>query len=322
MIFGIVVLHTPPYVPIVDLGSGAFDQFKALFQNAAFRAAVPMLTMLSGYLLFRTGLDQHWGRLALKKFQRIVIPFLVFNLVLLALAYGVQRWAAWDFRYQLHPFDQRVWLDAAFGLTQPPVNYPLNFLRDLIAVMLLAPLMGYLLRKAAWPGLALVVTIFYWDLDGLFVLRNVMPIMVYIGGMAAVRRWNVHALDGYAWPCLAVFMLVCLAHVQFRIETSIYFGVIAPFLIWPASALATGRGGRWLQAQNRYSYFIFLAHAPLLAVGALAYQRFDGVIPYAMYWAVMPFACVGLLILVFLGASAIFPRSFPVVIGELHSQAD
>lgn len=195
----------------------------------------------------------------------------------------MQRWAGWTFRYQLHPFEQHVLLDAAFGLTQPPVSYPLNFLRDLIAVMLLAPLMTYLLRKAAWSGLTLVVTIFYWDLDGLFVLRNVMPIMFYIGGMAAVQRWNLHTLDGYAWPCLMVFALGCLAIVQFRIETSIFFGVITSFLIWPASALATGRAAHWLISQDRYSYFIFLFHAPVLVAGTFAYKRFDEGVPTRWY---------------------------------------
>ncbi len=57
MIIGVVVLHTPPYVSVTEIGPGIFDFIKALFQNAAFRATVPVLTVISGYLLFRSGLD-------------------------------------------------------------------------------------------------------------------------------------------------------------------------------------------------------------------------------------------------------------------------
>src|SRR5688500_8098676 len=84
MIVVIVVLHTPPYVPISVIGSGLFDFVQAFFQTAAFRATVPVLTLISGYLLFRSGLDQHWTQLMKKKARTILVPFLFFNLIVLA----------------------------------------------------------------------------------------------------------------------------------------------------------------------------------------------------------------------------------------------
>lgn len=57
MIFGIVILHTPQYVNIADVGTGWFDLFKAFFQSAVFRCTVPVLTTISGYLLFKAGFD-------------------------------------------------------------------------------------------------------------------------------------------------------------------------------------------------------------------------------------------------------------------------
>ena len=72
MIVGIVVLHTPPYVPVAEMGPGLFDFIKAFFQSAMFRATVPVLTVISGYLLFQSGLDQHWMRLAKKKTRTII----------------------------------------------------------------------------------------------------------------------------------------------------------------------------------------------------------------------------------------------------------
>ncbi|WP_313030735.1 acyltransferase family protein [Massilia alkalitolerans] len=140
MIVGVVILHTPPYVPITEIGPGIFDFIKAFFQNAAFRATVPVLTLISGYLLFRSGLDQDWRRLFNKKARTIVLPFFVFNLLVLASALAAQHLLGLRMSYQLLPFDTQTWLDAAFGISASPINYPLNFLRDLIVLMVFAPL--------------------------------------------------------------------------------------------------------------------------------------------------------------------------------------
>lgn len=316
MIVGIVILHVPPYVPIAEVGSGLFDQFKALFQNAAFRATVPVLTVISGYLLFRSGIDQRWGKLVAKKTRTIVVPFLVFNLGLLAVAYWMQRWFGIAASYQLTPFDTWTWLDAAFGLTKSPINYPLNFLRDLIAVMLLAPLMGILLRKAPWPGLALVIAVFYNNLDGMFVLRDVMPIMFYIGGLAATRGWNLQALDRHAWSCLGIFVVACMAIVHFKVANTNYFRFVAPILIWPAMSLLSNTAlGRWLASQSVYSFFIFVAHAPLLLVVAMAYQKIGSGIPYAVFWVGAPFVIVLALTVIYRLAMLCFPNAFPAIIG-------
>lgn len=289
MIVGIVFLHTPPYVPVVEVGSGLFDQIKAFFQNAAFRATVPVLTVISGYLLFRAGLDMNWKMLAQKKARTILIPFLVFNLGLLAVAYCMQRWLGISTSYQLIPFKEDVWINAAFGLTAAPINYPLNFLRDLLAVMILAPLMGILLRRVPWLGLLLVIGVFFFNLDGRFVLRDVMPIMFYIGGMAAVMKWNLQALDRFSWLFLIAFVISCFVIVHFRIANTNYFRFLAPFLIWPATALLTGNAlGAWIEKHSKYSFFIFVAHAPVLLVLSMAYQKMGKSIPYPVYWVCAP----------------------------------
>src|SRR4051812_18312894 len=85
MIFGVVILHTPPYVPIAQTGPSFFDFIVALFQQAVFRTTVPVLTFISGYLLFRSSLDMQPLRLLRKKFSSIVIPFIIFNFSVLAL---------------------------------------------------------------------------------------------------------------------------------------------------------------------------------------------------------------------------------------------
>lgn len=316
MIVGIVVLHTPPYVPVAEMGPGLFDFIKAFFQSAMFRATVPVLTVISGYLLFQSGLDQHWMRLAKKKTRTIIVPFLVFNLIVLAGAFGAQSMFGLRMSYQLLPFDLHTWIDAAFGFKNSPINYPLNFLRDLIVLMALSPLLGIVLRRMPWVGFIGVILIFFNNLDGILVLRDVMPIMFYFGGMAAIRKWDMLALDRYATSCLAALLVLCVCLVYYRIGNTTYFRYIAPFLIWPAASLLhSTRVGDWLKSQSKISFFIFLAHAPLLIVLSVVYQRLGNGIPYPLYWVAVPLIIIAILSLLYHVFMRFCPRLFAPIIG-------
>lgn len=316
MIFGVVVLHIPPYVPIAEVGAAPFDLFVAFFQHALFRTTVPVLTFISGYLLFRSGIDQDPLMLLKKKSRSILLPFLFFNLsvllglVLLRELLGIN---AGNARLE----STRDWLDAAFGLTGSPINYPLNFLRDLLALFIVAPLLGWLLRRAAWLGLLLVMVNFYFNLDGLFLLRDVMGPVFYIGGMAAVRRWNMRALDRFAPVLLAALLGVCAYVIYFRVANTNMLRLVAPALIWPAaSVLAFTPIGNWLARMSRYSYFLFLAHAPLLLVISMVYKRFAGVIPYPVFWLLTPVLITAILALVYKLAMRLIPDTFRLLIGD------
>lgn len=316
MIFGVIVLHTPAYVPMPEVGLGWFDTTKAFFQLAVFRASVPVLTVISGFLLFGSGIDREPARCVTKKARTILVPFLCFNLTLLPLALAAEMFAGMDLSANLWPLEPMRWLNAAFGLTASPINYPLNFLRDLIVLILLAPVFGWLLRRYAWPGLVLVSVVFMANFDGNLLLRDVMAVLFYIGGMAAVRDWNLRALDPYALICFVAFVLACAAIVHFRVENTTYLRLVAPFLIWPATVwIVHTQLGAWLAGMSKYSFFLFLAHAPVLLSTWVIYGRYGKAIPYPVYWVLAPLLVSAVLIVTYRVAMAIMPQAFRVMIG-------
>lgn len=316
MIFGVVLLHTPPYTPIAETGPGLFDAVVAFFQHAVFRSTVPVLTLISGYLLYRSAIDQYPARLLRKKVGSILVPFLFFNLTLLG-AYVLLVEVAGLSIGNTRLDTIQDWLNAAFGLTASPINYPLNFLRDLMALFILAPLLGWFLRRAPWPGLVLVLLVFQFNLDGMFVLRNVMLPIFYIGGMAAVLKWDMRALDRYAPWLLALFVILCAAIVHFRVENTNYFRLVAPILIWPAASLLVSTGvGRWLARMSRYSYFLFLAHAPVLLVVSVIYKHFSAHIPFPVYWVLTPVVVTGVLVATYKVLARLMPATFNTLIGN------
>ncbi|MCC2972203.1 acyltransferase [Massilia sp. IC2-476] len=307
MIFGVVLLHTPPYVRLEDVGTGPFDFVVALCQHAIFRTSVPVLTFISAYLLFRAGLDLRPVELLRKKSRSLLLPYLVFNLGVLAGFLLVREMLGVTTPAVSHT-GLAGWLNVAFGLAGPPINYPLNFLRDLLVLMLLAPLFGYLLRKTPFLGLILVLLVFYNNLDGPLVMRDVMGPVFYLGGLAAVLKWDMEALDRFAPALLAVFFACCAAVVYFKIINTNYLRLVAPVLVWPAASLLVPTAfGQWLARMGKYSFFLFLAHAPILVGVNLLYRRFGDVVPYPLYWIMAPV----IVTLIVVGLYALAMRSMP-----------
>ncbi len=317
MIFGAVVLHTPQYVPIAEVGTTWFDLIKAFFQSAMFRCSVPILTVISGYLLFRSSLDTEFSKLASKKFKSIGIPFLAFNLPLVAAVFALQSTTSFPLSYQLVPFDLFTIANAAFGITESPINYPLNFLRDLLVVSLLAPLLGWFIRRAVIIGFIAVIAVYLTNLDGHLILRTDMLVMFYVGGVAAVHQWDLRLLDKYAGICLIVFLGACAYVVHYKVANTTYLRFASPLLLWPASSLLVNtRFGNWLAYLSRYTFFIFLAHSLVLIASWIAYKKAGASIPYQLYWLITPFLTTALLIAIYqLATKYCFPL-FSFVLGS------
>ncbi len=318
MILGIVVLHTPPYIPLAETGSGFFDFIKAMFQHAIFRASVPVLTFISGYLLFYARLDLQLNKLLVKKTKSILVPFILFNVPVVFAVYLVQanQLLDHDFSKQLYPFDFATWIDATLGLFKAPINYPLNFLRDLYLLSLLAPLLGLILRQYAWFGLVITFLLFWFNLDGPMILRNTMPIVFYLGGMAAVQEWDLRKLDQLAVPCLLLFLVFCMVLIIFQIENRNYLRLVSPILIWPAASLLVNTGvGELIARLSKYSFLTFLAHGPLLIVAMLVYQKMLPGVPYWIFWILTPVFIATLLAHVYVYTRRFFPKMMNVLLG-------
>ena len=316
MIFGVVILHTPPSSSL-GAGAGWFHVVQLFLQNAVFRTTVPVLTFISAYLLFAGDLDRDVAHLYKKKFRTLVLPFAALNGIVLLGVYLAQCHAVSAVLYPIYlpGATGQQWADAAFGYMQMPINYPLNFLRDSIMLIVLTPFFGLLLRNYPIIGLLFVIVFFMGDYDGVFILRNNMAIMFYLGGLFAVYRFNINILDDHAVACLALFLALCAAVLLFDVKNLTWLGLIAPALIWPASRLIdTTCAGRWFANASKYTFFVYIAHAPLVAVSAKLYPTVQSVLPPALYWAMTPIAVWAILVTVYKIAMALAPTPFGLMV--------
>lgn len=318
LIIGVVFVHI---AGISDLPSqlvpGAFNWFAAVFKNGVFRGTVPTMSLISGYLLFNAKLDKTPQKLFVKKLSTLLVPFIIFNIYYFLFMVGIKSTIGLEFpnlnNLQKIPLDLLL---SIFGIIEIPINGPLHFVRDMMVAVMLVPLLSIFLRKSPWLGLLLLIAIFGTDMDGLLVFRASSLILFYIGGAAAVYNWNVLALDKYAKPFLAIFMAACLATIAFQIDDNTILVTASPFLIWPAaSLLRNSRLEAWAIRFCKYSFFIFVAHMPIMETlwfGVLHYARW---IPYPVYWFAAPVATVAILKVTYDFSMKIAPRSFNFIIG-------
>lgn len=318
MIFGVVYVHAAAHDQIGGMGTGFFDYFMGFFNYAALRVPVPLLAIVSGYLLFIADLDLRPVALWKKKFRTIAFPFFVFNFLAIALFFGLQHLIPDAImRIDLLHASRYDWINALFGVRDAPFDYPMYFMRDLLVLIALAPVFGLFIRRAPMIGLAIVAVVFYFNYDGYLVIRSTSAIMFYIGGVLAVKKYDLLAFDHFAAPMLALLVAICAGVVVLHVDNINYAALTGPFLVWPAfKYLKNTVVGRLAARSAKYSFFIFIAHAPLLQLLRLGYTRhLQDIVPYSVFWVVAPAMVIVTLVAIYNAAMKAAPMVFSAAIG-------
>lgn len=318
MLIGLVVfLHIsdPPPVATLDF-SNAFDVLRVFTQDQLGRICVPALTLISGYLLFHANLDLAPVKLYLKKARTLLIPFFVFNICYFLLVAAVEYGTGYVPFQPLGSLSDMQIINMLFAYNAAPMNNPLHFLRELFVLILLSPLFGWFLRRAPQAGLLLVAGLFLFNLDRDLVMRGTMAVMFYIGGMAAVCRWDVTRYDRYALPCALALVAVCVLLIALRVEDRTFIYLSAPLLVWPmASLLQDTRFGNWAEEHSQYSFFVFLSHMPLIEILRRVYVHVDGWVPEAVFIYGVPALLIGFLVQLYKVFDRLMPKTFSMMIG-------
>lgn len=291
MIIGIVITHIPPFQPIHDFGFTTIETIKVFFAHGVFKVAVPVLATISGFLLFSSKMHLNYPKLIYKKSRSILLPLIIWNLPFAIIIYLIQVYDLSIYQYwiELHPATIDKWLLVVIGWTGLPVNYPLHFLRDLFVVALMTPFFWLLLKRIPYLGFLIVLTVYYFDLEGGLVMRNNMLVTFYLGALAATQKWDLKYLDRYSLPLLLIFICACVVITTYRIDNRELFVILSPFLVWPFfSYIINTKVGDLLHLYSKNSFFLFLSHAPILFILYKVYEHLPINIPYAAFWCIAP----------------------------------
>lgn len=319
LMYFIVVIHVP-WLAGFALEPGVKTFLGEFFNNGLARVSVPTLTCISGYLIFHMRLDQAFTTLMRKRAKALLLPMVVWNLPLVVFLYVIQAWELTPYQFnhsgQMYPFDPMQWINGVFAVNQFPIVGPMHFLRDLFVVSLLAPLMGWMVRRAPLSGLLVVLVIFYPGLDGPFIRTDSIPISFYIGAMAAVQNWNLKKWDTHAVAIFCTLLAVCAVVVSLQLDQPMWLRVIAPFLVWPlSSALTHSKLGCWFARHGQAAIFLFMFHGLVLIFLRRAFPHYHlGQFDF-LIWLLVPLVITLLSHQVYRVLARFFPAFLTLLLG-------
>ncbi|WP_187260862.1 acyltransferase family protein [Pontibacter beigongshangensis] len=246
------------------------------------RIAVPLFFSISGYLFFLNFKPSVGGFLKKyqKRFRTLVVPFLLWSL------YGILLY----FVLQLAPNSELFFknrLIRNFDLPQffstwlkHPIPYQLWFLRDLIFLVLLSPLVWFYVRYLKEAGIALLIVLWVWlfDLD-LFQTESLLffslgALLSFRSGLLLKQHTsNTTYLVLLAW-LLLILLKTWLSHIDFdpalavRLvhKAAILVGIVAAWMIFDKAFLGReAKESRMLWFAS-FSFFIYAFHEPVLTI--------------------------------------------------------
>jgi succinoglycan biosynthesis protein ExoH len=333
LICGIVFVHvpfTPATSPFLGV-NGWFDWLRVFLGDSLFRVGVPCLSMISGYLLFRRGMQSFdYGKTIRSKAKTVLLPFLLWNcgfFLLVWLMQGIQ--IGNGYFPDLRGSSARELLTFGFAAEGFPVNVPLYFLRDLIVCIALSPILAFLVRRFAVPTLAvLFVLAVLPDITMAIVLKKSILFSFTMGIFLALRGADLKALDRFAVPgaVATIAAAVALSLVQYRTGPSFPWAVevtrnalsmLGAFGFWMISAIAIRtRIGQRLAATGSLSFWIFCAHYPLLVVMWMVWNRVGSVEAYPVFYTGAVILTLVIMVISNALAMRIMPPVYQVLTGS------
>jgi len=195
-------------------GGIAFQGTQFLLSNVIARTSVPLFFIISGYLFF-FGKD-FTVSIYLEKLKRrirtLLIPYLLWNLLILLILLTVQTFIP-SLQGESKPINSYNLTDWAntFGIGTHPIDAPLWFLRDLIVMVLISPIIYWAIRLLRWGWVALLALPYFFCESNFFALSAwwITPLFYFsIGSTLSIRKHLLINIPRSLFLVAATIMLI------------------------------------------------------------------------------------------------------------------
>jgi fucose 4-O-acetylase-like acetyltransferase len=333
-ILGIVYVHAWTGRTAEELAAVAFSWqavLRTLLGEVFGRSAVPLLGMISGWLVVSTATRQPYGAFLRGKARTILLPMVLWNTIALVLVGAAATFG-----------DLKAPTPSSIGWTlnelvpmvhADDINVQMPFLRDLFVCMMIAPVL--VRASSAWLAVVALIAV-VWSVSGVHVPLLLRPqiLLFFTAGIAARRFGMAERVAGWPVALCALPFVVLIAprlwtallgnaffdvHPHVMAAFDILFRLASAVLFWRiAWGLAGSRVADRLRGIERYGFLAFCDHLVLLwlfgpviglATGAL------GARPYPAYLLVQPLLVLGVTIVLGRGLMAVSPAVARVLSG-------
>lgn len=242
------------------------------------RTAVPMFFMISGMLFFRniSCLSDLWHKMK-KRARTLLVPYLIAALFLPAV-YALMSILPWTAHFVnssdsgsvfSFPFaDMLMQLYIATPGSTVPVGFHLWFLRDLIVIVALSPVL-YEFKKRKLGGVLLIL------LFSLSFLPTRLPVVTSAFWFVAGDMLLLHLSTRHKWAWLVTYVALCIAEVLYPSAVwrwisipIILIGVAALWNLYDIVASPNFKlsDSKMLALNCQFTFFIYLYHEPTLNI--------------------------------------------------------
>lgn len=330
LIVGVIFIHN--YSPTmvvqgVELGNNSFMPFyhvsSELFSRVLGNISVPLFFVISGFLFFlHTRFNKNvYLRKLRSRMKSLLIPYLFWNIAFLLLYYIVSRLSVVENWLKGVEYTPEFILSSLWGrASTTPMTYPIAyqfwFIRDLMVVVALTPLMYLLIKYTKVYGLGLFGVLWYLQLwPGCLQnhgLSSTAWFFFYLGAWLSINEKNlVKTFGKVAIPIYIVYPVIVIWDLYTKGAPYNYYIAAAGVLIgipffFNLTSYYIGKGS-WKTSLllSGSSFFVFAIHDPWLLsqfrkIGFKIFQpQTDGVLTF-LYFVVpllVTLTAVGLYIL-------------------------
>ena len=240
------------------------------------RCAVPMFFCISGFLFFKktdNGLKSVFTKMH-KRIRTILIPFIL-SIIFFLIAYVIisgkpqgPDYLIYDFPLGHHTFLQNIYAFVADSGTGYPLPFHLWFMRDLILIIMLSPLLYYArkhVNKFLLLGLLLIISTYFKNFQFLPYSLFWFLLGSYFLDIKIKKNWLIPFL----------FLILCIMELVLPDETWDYFKI--PVIItgitsiWEIYDVVIEKGftlqsNHFLNNICSFTFFIYLYHIPTINI--------------------------------------------------------
>lgn len=200
--------------------------------------------------------------------RSLLIPFLFWNLLVLMFYASAQAnpHTAPYFSGNQKPvasFNTFDYLNALFGFTRMPIAYQFWFIRDLMALVLLIPVMDILLKRIPFVFLFIALAAWFFEIWPLYIPTSDAVLFFYAGALIAMKQFDICLLDRRGIYVVSAYFILSVMDVLsdyiFIHKTGILLGIAAA--VYGSKLIVNNkRCAALLLALSPASFFVFAAH--------------------------------------------------------------
>lgn len=281
MIVGVVMIHSNLDDIVID-GKSFFNvaQFP-IFENISFlishilaRIAVPLFFFISGFLFFKGDFtfDSYKDKLK-RRAKTILLPYVLWNLFVLVLYLGMELYipSLRSGRNSFLSYTPLQWLNLFWdGSGGFPICFQFWFLRDLMVVMVLSPIIFLGIRYLKCYFVLLLgifwITNIWFDISGFSISAF---FFFSAGAFFNITKINfVDFLKPLTNYSMILYIIICGINIYFRNEFMLSTGIIIGMVCAVTLTARKLEDGKWHVNNflSESSFFIYAYHGTLIAL--------------------------------------------------------